>query len=221
VLASALITLAVSPVAMAQEGPADTTTTTTVPTSEAPPATSEAPSSKAEAPTDTDTAAPTKPGEPTKTVTPSTMPTKPAPITGTSAADGLPHEADDYVDDYAYGIDFPEEVYGADGALVIACAAGQPANVFSSDIDLHVKAFEKGPFQDEGDPRYWDFYVKRHPGASFDKQTITVGWDCGGWHIQKPIPPAGGGATGGAPGSQVKVHPKGGVETGGGATARF
>lgn len=222
VLAGALLTLIVSPAALAQEAPVDTVTqapaTTEAPVTSEAPAT---PTTTTTVPTSTGTvtAEPTKPGEPTDA---STNPTKPAPITGTSAPDGLPHEADDYVDDWAYGIDFldGDDVFGANGALVIACAAGQPANVFSSDIDLKLESFEN-PYQDESDGRYWIFYVHRHAGESFDKQTITVGWDCGGRHVQKPIPPAGGGASAGSPGSQVKVQPKGGIETGGGATARY
>ena len=223
VLAGALISLAVTPSALAQDDPS-----TVVTTSEAAPPTSDAPASDVPAPgpstgqstsdtptssgqpsdTGTPTGKPTGTGEPTSTGEP-TKPTSSQPETTT------PEEP--YEDDIAYGVDLD----GGQGIFVIACAAGEPTGVSSRDFDL-----VEGPHQDETDGRYWAWLVKRHDGASFDAGNVTALWTCGGGKgSEQPVPPAGGagagsaGTTGGHGDSQVKYAPKGGVETGFGGMA--
>lgn len=209
VLAGALLTLTVSPAALAQEAPATsaeaTPTSETQPTTEAPPSTtvpsSEQPTSQqptSEQPTSqepTGTGTPTS-GKPTKPTTPTTEPTDP-----------FPH-GDDYLDNVAYAW----ELDGGAGLLAIACAAGEPKNVVSNDFSV-----VDGPFQDGADGRYWGFDIQLGEGKHLTDST-TVTWTCEGKPVTKPVAHGGGSAT---VGSQVKVTPKaGGVETGGGATAR-
>ncbi|MFB9690131.1 hypothetical protein [Amycolatopsis plumensis] len=215
VLAGALLTLTVSPAAFAQEAPAGTTeaaptseappstglpTSTPVPTSEQP--TSQQPTSEpptSQPPTSTGTGTPTS-GKPTKPTTPTTEPT-------TEPTDPFPH-GDDYVDDVAYAWEFD----GGLGVLVIACAVGEPKNVVSNDFSVAA-----GPFQDGADGRYWGFDIQLNEGKHLTDDT-TVSWSCEGKPVTRPVGHGGGSAT---VGGQVKVTPKaGGVETGGGATAR-
>ncbi|WP_410587405.1 hypothetical protein [Amycolatopsis sp. lyj-23] len=211
VLAGALLTLTVSPAAFAQEEPATSTTEAAPSTTEAP-VTTEAPTSTSaptsetvtseqptSQPTSTGTGTPTETatsGKPTKTTEPSTEPTDP-----------FPH-GDDYVDDVAYAWEFD----GGRGLLAIACAAGEPKNVVSNDFSV-----VEGPYQDGADGRYWGFGIQLNEGKHLSDDT-TVSWSCEGKPVTKPVAHGGGSAT---VGGQVKVTPKtGGVETGGGATAR-
>ncbi|WP_206784169.1 hypothetical protein [Amycolatopsis sp. MtRt-6] len=211
VLAGALLTLTVAPAALAQEAPA--TSTETAPTSEAPPTTSlptstTVPSSQqptsqqptsgqptTSQPTSTGTGTPTS-GKPTHSATPTTEPTDP-----------FPH-GDDYIDDYAYAWEFEDGT----GILVIACAAGEPTNIAANDFTV-----AGGPFQDGADGRYWGFDIQLNEGKHLT-DTTQVSWTCEGKPVTRPVGHGGGSATAGG---QVKVTPKaGGVETGGGATAR-
>ncbi|SFW52788.1 hypothetical protein [Amycolatopsis australiensis] len=212
VLAGALLTLTVSPAALAQEAPA-TSTTEAAPTSEAPttteaPTSTSAPSSEQptseqptseQPPTSTGTGTPTS-GKPTKPSESTTEPT-------TEPTDPFPH-GDDYLDNVAYAWELEK---GA-GLLAIACAAGEPKNVVSNDFSV-----VGGPYQDGADGRYWGFDIQLNEGKHLSDAT-EVSWTCEGKPVTKPVAPGGGSATVGA---QVKVTPKaGGVETGGGATAR-
>lgn len=206
VLAGALLTLTVSPAALAEEAPS-TSTATSAPSSSAAPTTTEAPTSSS-APTSeqpTTTEQPTSTSAPTGTGTPTSgKPTETSAPTETS--DPLPH-GDDYIDGVAYAWEFEDGT----GLLAIACAAGEPKDVRSEDFTV-----VDGPFQDGADGRYWGFDIKfkegRHPGDG------KASWTCEGKPETKPVAPGGGSAT---VGGQVKVTPKnGGVETGGGATAR-
>jgi len=212
VLAGALLTLTVAPAALAQEAPA--TSTESAPTSEAPPttnlptttpatSTSQQPTSQQPTseqpttqPTSTGTGTPTS-GKPTQTSgTPTTEPTDP-----------FPH-GDDYIDDVAYAWEFD----GGAGILVIACKAGEPRDVRANDFTVAA-----GPFQDGADGRYWGFDIQLNEGKHLSDDT-QVSWVCEGKPVTRPVGHGGGSAT---VGGQVKVTPKaGGVETGGGATAR-
>jgi len=209
VLAGALLTLTVSPVALAQEAPV-TTTTEAAPTTTGAPTTTEAPTSTPSSeptsqqptssqptsqPTSTGTGTPTS-GKPTRPTTPTTEPTDP-----------FPH-GDDYIDDVAYAWEFD----GGVGILVIACKAGEPRNVKANDFTVAA-----GPFQDGADGRYWGFDIQLNEGKHLTDDT-QVSWVCEGKPVTRPVGHGGGSAT---VGGQVKVTPKaGGVETGGGATAR-
>ncbi|MEV6898030.1 hypothetical protein [Amycolatopsis sp. NPDC051372] len=232
VLAGALISLAVTPTALADDEPGTTPTTSEVstpptsdtPVTDAPPASdtpsSDAPSSS-EAPSSSDTP-PTTGGQPTDTSQPGNPgntgePSDSATPTTSGSEETSTPEEPPYEDDIAYGIDFD----GNQGLFVIACAAGEPTNVSSSDFDLI-----EGPHQDETDGRYWGWLVQRHDGVSFDAGNVTATWTCGGDQTgDQPVPPAGGagagsaGTTNGDGSSQVKYAPKGGVETGFGGMA--
>jgi len=211
VLAGALLTLTVAPSALAQENPA-TSTTAEAPSTEAPTttATSEAPTSTSaptseqptseqptsQQPTSTGTGTPTS-GKPTST---SAQPT-------VEPTDPVPH-GDDYIDNIAYAW----ELEDGSGLLAIACAAGEPKNIVSNDFSV-----VDGPFQDGADGRYWGFDIRMNAGKHLSDDT-EVSWSCEGKPVTKPVAHGGGSAT---VGGQVKVTPKsGGVETGGGATAR-
>jgi hypothetical protein len=216
VLAGALITLAVSPAALAQEtdptsvvvAPPENTTTTepSTPTSE----TTTQPEVPTSTPGTTDTATPpnttTKPGEPTKTSEPGTPTSTPTETTP---------EEPPYQDDTAVGFDLPDN----EGLLLISCAAGEPTEVYSPDFDL-----VEGPVQSEADGRVWGWLVKRHEGVSFDAGNVTAHWKCGGAPTETPVKPGGGAGSGSettkGKDSQVKYAPKGGVETGFGGTAQ-
>ncbi|MBB5854163.1 hypothetical protein ACFQ05_12710 [Amycolatopsis umgeniensis] len=209
VLAGAVISLAVTPAAMAQ----DETTTT-------PPA----------APTETSSSAPAEPswtggkvttappetstsGSPSSQPTPSSSgkPTsgKPSP-TSTSERPTTPPE-EPYVDNVGAGYIGDNGV----GALVIACASGEPAAVSAPDFDTLYSN------QAEDDGRYWVYIVKVK--KSFKGNASTFTWTCAGkagkGDIEFESPIGGGAGTPGKPEKQVKYAPKGGIETGFGATA--
>ncbi|SEP53875.1 hypothetical protein [Amycolatopsis saalfeldensis] len=222
VLAGALISLAVTPSAMADDSaPVVTTSEAAPPASDAP--VTDTPSSEPSTGQSTSDT-PTSAGQPTDTGTPTGKPTgtggptssgEPTKPTSSQPETTTPEEP--YQDDIAYGVDLD----GGQGIFVIACAAGEPTGVSSNDFDL-----VEGPHQDETDGRYWAWLVKRHDGASFDAGNVTAFWTCGGDKGgEQPVPPAGGagagsaGTTGGHGDSQVKYAPKGGVETGFGGMA--
>jgi hypothetical protein len=223
VAAGALITFAAAPAALADEptSPATTTsestesevTTTTTTTAESP-ATSTTKSTETTSSTTT-----SGPASTTSTSADTTESSKPTE-TSSSSTSGKPEEPP-YQDDTAYGIDLGDGY----GAVIIACAAGEPTGVSSPDFDIL-----DGPYQEEQDGRYWDYAVQLHDGLTFANDDISADWTCG---------TPGGGATGGGavpavPGSgdaaawqasnggkaQVGYAPKTGVETGFGGTAQ-
>jgi hypothetical protein len=232
VLAGALITITTAPAALAD----DASTTATPPTSvsEETSTPSEPASTTTDAPSTTPTSTSTSTSTSSVTTTPtssssggtstSVEPTSSKPSETTTEPTTTTPEAPPYVDDVGFGIDFGNGY----GAVVIACAAGEPTNLRSADFDV-----VEGPYQEEQDGRYWDFVVQLHDGKTFASGTITADWECG------PSMPQGGGASGGgAPvtpvaGSeqaaawqqgnggkaQVSFAPRAGVETGFGGTA--
>ncbi|WP_410576164.1 hypothetical protein [Amycolatopsis sp. lyj-108] len=213
VLAGAVISLAVTPVAMAQT---ETTTTPPAPTSETP-TTAPSPSwsggqvssapewsggKVTTAPPTTESSTPTSTsGKPTSS--------KPSP-TSTSEKPTTPPE-EPYVDNVGAGYIGDNGV----GALVIACESGEPSNVSAPDFDTLYSN------QAEDDGRYWVYIVKVK--KSFKGNSSTFTWTCAGKpgkaDIEFEAPIGGGAATPGKPEKQVKYAPKGGIETGFGATA--
>ncbi|WP_409489468.1 hypothetical protein [Amycolatopsis sp. cmx-11-12] len=208
VLAGAVISLAVTPAAMAQD---ETTTTPPAPTSEtpttapspswtggkvttAPPESSGAPSSSSQQPTSTSGKPPSSKPSPTSTSeTPTTAPEDP------------------FYDNVGAGYIGDTGI----GALVIACQSGEPSNVSAPDFDIirHNQA--------EDDGRYWVYIVKVK--KSFKGNSSSFTWTCDGKpgkaDIEFESPIGGGAGTPGKPEKQVKYAPKGGIETGFGATA--
>ncbi|MEV7552692.1 hypothetical protein AB0N89_24040 [Amycolatopsis sp. NPDC089917] len=214
VLAGALISLAVTPAAMAQD---ETTTappaapTETSPTVPPGPTYTGGPVTTAPPETTTTTSQPTtttgtpttgKPtetsGKPTSTSTSEkpTTTTPPAPVLNVGAG---------YVE-------------GNEGALAILCGS-EPADVNAPDFTV-VDAF-----QDGADAYLWIYIIEAKPGFTGKASTFT--WTCDGKPGQGDIEieeTVGGGST--APGAkpekpkkQVKLKPKGGIETGFGFTA--
>ncbi|WP_414936464.1 hypothetical protein [Amycolatopsis sp. cmx-11-51] len=214
VLAGAVISLAVTPAAMAQD---EITTTPAAPASETP-TTAPSPSwtgGKATSGPEwsggkVTTAPPstTESGTPTST---SGTPTsdKPSP-TSTSEKPTTPPE-EPFYDNVGAGYIGDTGV----GALVIACQSGEPSNVSAPDFDIirHNQA--------EDDGRYWVYIVKVK--KSFKGNSSTFTWTCAGKpgkaDIEFESPIGGGAGTPGKPEKQVKYAPKGGIETGFGATA--
>ncbi|ANN21424.1 hypothetical protein SD37_41535 [Amycolatopsis orientalis] len=210
VLAGAVISLAVTPAAMAQEptttpsAPAsETPTTAPSPTwtggkvTSAPPETSAPASSSSEQPT------PTSSGKPTSG--------KPSPTTTSTSEKPTTPPEEPYVDNVGAGYIGENGV----GALVIACASGEPAAVSAPDFDV----VDSNQAEDDG--RYWVYIVKVK--KSFKGNSSTFTWTCDGkpgkGDIEFEAPIGGGSATPGKPEKQVKYAPKGGIETGFGATA--
>ncbi|KDN17708.1 hypothetical protein [Amycolatopsis rifamycinica] len=211
VLAGALLTITVAPAAFAQEAPV-TSTTEAAPTSDAQPTTdlptsTSVPTSEQPTLQQPTSEQPTS-QQPTSTGTPTSgKPTETTAAPSTEPTDPFPH-GDDYLDDVAYAWEFEDGT----GVLVIACAAGEPTNVAANDFTVAA-----GPFQDGADGRYWGFDIQLNEGKHLSDAT-QVSWTCEGKPVTRPVGHGGGSAT---VGGQVKVTPKaGGVETGGGATAR-
>lgn len=206
VLAGAVISLAVTPVAMAQT---ETTTTPPAPSSETATSTPAAPSYTGGKVT-TETSAPASSSSQEPTPTSSGKPTsgKPSP-TSTSEK---PTTTTPPKPELNVGAGYVE---GTEGALAIFCGS-EPADVNAPDYVITES------FQDGADAFVWVYIIEAKPG--FTGTTSTFTWTCDG----KPgkgdieIEQIGGGAT--APGAdkkkkQVKLKPKGGIETGFGATA--
>lgn len=223
VAAGALITFAAAPAALADETPSPVTTTsestepevTTTTTTADSPASSTTESS--EAPSSTTTSEPTSTTSTSVGTTESSKPTE----TSESSPPSTPEEPP-YQDNVAYGIDLGDGY----GVMIIACASGEPTGVSSPDFDI-----VEGPYQEEQDGRYWDYYIELHDGLTFESDEVRADWTCAA--------PGGGGAAGGGvvpavPGSgdaaawqasnggdaQVGYAPKSGVETGFGGTAQ-
>ncbi|WP_410658683.1 hypothetical protein [Amycolatopsis sp. lyj-112] len=206
VLAGAVISLVVAPVAAAQEtttppAPASETSTSAPepsysggPVTTAPPETS-TPGSSSQQPTSTS-------GKPSETSG------KPSP-TSTSEKPTTPPK-DDFYDNVGAGYIGDNGI----GALVIGCESGEPTNVSAPDFD--VTSYN----QAEDDGRYWVYIVKVK--KSFKGNSSTFSWTCDGKPGKGDIEfesTIGGGGTPGKPEKQVKYAPKGGIETGFGATA--
>ncbi len=208
VLTGAVISLAVSPAAMAQ----DETTTTPPPapteSSSAAPEPSYSGGPVTTAPSSSESNVPSSEPQPTSSAPTSTG--KPTP-TSTSTSEPTTPPEEPYVDNVGAGYIGENGV----GALVIACQSGEPANVSAPDFDILYSN------QAEDDGRYWVFIVKVKKDFKGNSSTFT--WTCDGKSGKGDIEfesPIGGGAGGaGKPEKQVKLAPKGGIETGFGATA--
>ncbi|WP_191255834.1 hypothetical protein [Amycolatopsis oliviviridis] len=209
VLAGAVISLAVTPAAMAQEE----TTTTPTPSSSETPTTAPSPSwtggKVTSAPPEPSAPASSSSQEPTPTGTPTSG--KPSPTSTSEKPTTTPNPEEPYVDNVGAGYIGDNGV----GALVIACASGEPSNVSAPDFDTLYSN------QAEDDGRYWVYIVKVK--KSFKGNSSTFTWTCDGksgkGDIEFESPIGGGAATPGKPEKQVKYAPKGGIETGFGATA--
>ncbi|RSN36930.1 hypothetical protein DMC61_02320 [Amycolatopsis sp. WAC 04169] len=208
-LAGAVISLAVTPAALAQD---ETTTTPPAPTSETP-TTAPSPSwtggKVTSAPPESSAPASSSSQQPTQTSSGKPTSGKPSP-TSTSEKPTTPPE-EPYVDNIGAGYIGDNGV----GALVIACEPGEPSNVSAPDFDILYSN------QAEDDGRYWVYIVKVK--KSFKGNSSTFTWTCDGKpgkaDIEFEAPIGGGAATPGKPEKQVKYAPKGGIETGFGATA--
>lgn len=209
VLAGAVISLAVTPVAMAQT---ETTTTPPAPSSETATSTPAPPSysggKATTAPPDSSAPASSSSSEPTPTSSGKPTSGKPSP-TSTSEK---PTTSTPPLPELNVGAGYVE---GKEGALAIFCGS-EPTDVTAPDYII------TDSFQDGADAFIWVYAIEAKPG--FNGTTSTFTWTCDG----KPgkgdieIEEIGGGAT--APGAdkkkkQVKLKPKGGIETGFGATA--
>lgn len=222
IAAGALITFAATPAALADETSSTAATTTSESTESAATTTTTTESPATSTSESTETTSSTTTSEPTSTTSTSANTTESSKPTETSeSSTSTKPEEPPYQDDTAYGIDLGNGY----GAMIIACAAGEPTGVSSPDFDIL-----EGPYQEEQDGRYWDYFVQLHDGLTFASDAIRAEWTCGG--------PGGGAAGGGAvppvSGSgdaaawqasnggkaQVGYAPKSGVETGFGGTAQ-
>ncbi|NBH02532.1 hypothetical protein GTY80_04555 [Amycolatopsis sp. SID8362] len=233
--AGALITAATAPAALAQTDTSapETTTTTSEATTTTAPSTSETTTTTAPSTTATTGATTTTPS-----LTDSVKTEAPDPTSTTTTAASEPPK-DTYQDNVGHGF----VGLGGEGVLVIACAAGAPGNVATQYLSV-----TGGPDQDESDGRYWNYSV-RVADAPAGTTTAKFSWTCAGVEgngvveFEQEEPPvtstsatpsstapvttatsATATPTSAAPGNsapkaQVKVAPKGGVETGFGGTA--
>jgi hypothetical protein len=224
VFAGALVTFAATPAALAEDGTPTSTTETTTSTSE---------TTTTTAPTTTETTTPSTPATTTETTsTPATTgTTRPEPPTPTSTSTEPPKD-DDYQDNTGHGF----IGLGGEGVLVIACASGKLGAVDTENLEV-----TGGPDQDESDGRYWNYSVRVATPPT--GTTSKFSWTCDGVagngivEFQQEEPPTTSvvpsstapvttatSATAvpghAAPKAQVKVAPRGGVETGFGGTAR-
>ena len=233
--AGALITAATAPAALAQTDTSapETTTTTSEATTTTASSTSETTTTTAPSTTATTGATTTTPS-----LTDSVKTEAPDPTSTTTTAASEPPK-DTYQDNVGHGF----VGLGGEGVLVIACAAGAPGNVATQYLSV-----TGGPDQDESDGRYWNYSV-RVADAPAGTTTAKFSWTCAGVEgngvveFEPEEPPvtstsatpsstapvttatsATSTPTSAAPGNsapkaQVKVAPKGGVETGFGGTA--
>jgi hypothetical protein len=233
VSAGALITFAAAPAALAQEtdttAPSTTETTTSeTTTTTTAPSTSETTTAPTTAETTTGTTSAPGTTDVTKT-------TKPETTTTTSATTTPPD--DNFPDNTGHGF----VGLGGEGVLVINCAAGHVGNVATQYLDV-----TGGPDQDESDGRIWNYTV-RVVDLPAGTTTGKFSWTCDGVEgegtvdFEQEQPPTSTSstptstsapsstapvttATSAAPGNaapkaQVKVAPKGGIETGFGGMA--
>ncbi|WP_310968293.1 MULTISPECIES: hypothetical protein [unclassified Amycolatopsis] len=233
VFAGALATFAATPAALAQTETSTSPTETTTSTSE--PTTTTV--------TTTTTTATSEPSAPVTTTGTTSAPAKPkgtttSPKTTSSAPESAEPPKDDYQDNVGHGF----VGLGGEGVLVIACAAGKPSGVATQYLSV-----TGGPDQDEADGRLWNYSV-RVVDAPAGTTTAKFSWTCAGVEgngiveFEQEAPPttttttttssapsstapvttatSSAPAGNAAPKAQVKVAPKGGVETGFGGTAR-
>ncbi|SEF30233.1 hypothetical protein SAMN05421837_10590 [Amycolatopsis pretoriensis] len=230
VSAAALATFAAAPVALAQE--TDTTapeTTTTTSTSETSSTTTTVPA--------TTTTTESSPVTTTSTTSaPSTTDVTKTTVPETETSTTTPPD-DNFPDNTGHGF----VGLGGEGVLVINCAAGHVGNVATQYLSV-----TGGPDQDESDGRIWNYTV-RVENLPAGTTTGKFSWTCDGVEgegiveFQQEEPPASSSAPASstapvttatssttatitpvgnaAPKAQVKVAPKGGVETGFGGTA--
>jgi hypothetical protein len=227
--AGALITVAVSPAALAQDETSSTTTTTSSTTTS-----SDSVTTTTSEPAATGTTSTTAPA-PTTTTDVKTTEAIERGIVEEPTSDEPAPPKDPVQDNTGHGwvrLD-------GEGTLVIVCAEGAPGDV--ATVNLSVTG---GPDQDESDGRLWDYSVRLVGPVT--GPTAPFSWTCGGKpgqgvveYEQAPPPttttspsptstaPASstapittGPAGNSAPQAQVKVTPKGGIETGFGGMAR-
>lgn len=233
VFAGALAAVVAAPAALAQTdtttAPSTTETSTSETTTTTAPPTSET-TTPSTSVTTTTSAAPTS--EVTTTTTPVTSPTS------TSATGEPPVDDPDYQDAVGHGF----VGLGGEGILVVACASGKVGGILSLNLSV-----TSGPDQDESDGRYWNYSVTVTSPPS--GPTGRFAFTCDGVEgigivdFEQEQPPTSSSstptstsssapsssapvttATSAAPGNttpkaQVKVAPKGGIETGFGGTA--
>lgn len=238
VSAAALATFAATPAALAEDETPTSSTETSTSTSETPtsssPATSDVPTTVPSSTSGITTAPPSSTGD-VATTQAKIAPKAEAPAENTQAEP----PKDDYQDNTGHGF----IGLGGEGVLVINCAAGAPGNLATQYLTV-----TGGPDQDESDGRIWNYSV-RVVDAPAGTTTAKFSWTCAGAEgngvvefqqeepptststststtvpsstapvttATSPTTPAAGNA---APKAQVKVAPKGGVETGFGGTA--
>ncbi len=230
VSAAALATFVAAPVALAQETGTTPETTTTTTTSE-PTTTTTAPStSETTTPSTPVTTTGTTSADPTSEVTKTTTPQ-------TTTSTTTPPD-DNFPDNTGHGF----VGLGGEGVLVINCAAGHVGNVSTQYLSV-----TGGPDQDESDGRIWNYTV-RVTELPAGTTTGKFSWTCDGVEgegivdFEQEQPPVTSTSTStpasstapvttatsttttapgnAAPKAQVKVTPKGGIETGFGGTAR-
>jgi hypothetical protein len=239
VFAGALATLAAAPAASAQ----DETSTTPTETSTSEPTSSSSATTTATT-SDSPTTVPSSTSPITTAVpTPSEVKTTEQQV-APKAEPELPEAQEPPKDDsYQDNVGHGYIGLGGEGVLVIACAGKAPGNVATQYLSV-----TGGPDQDEADGRYWNYTV-RVVDAPAGTTTAKFSWTCGKQEgegiveFEQEEPPtssststttaapsstapittatsAAGRAPGNAaPKAQVKVAPRGGVETGFGGTA--
>ncbi len=237
VVAGALATFAATPAASAQEEtsttPTETTTSTSETTTSSSPAstTSGAPST---VPSSTSGIATADPAQPeVKTTENAGRKAEPEQKEDTQQ----PPEEDDYQDAVGHGF----VGLGGEGVLVVACASGKVGEIYTQNLSVTA-----GPDQDESDGRYWnytvtvvtppteatgrfaffcdgvehigiiDFEQEQPPTSSSSTPTSTSAAPSSAAPVTTATSAAPGNS---APKAQVKVAPRGGVETGFGGTA--
>lgn len=243
VSAAALATFVAAPVALAEDGTTSPETTTTTSTSTSETTTTTAPSTS-------ETTTPTTPVTTTETTSaPSTTGTKPATSTTTSpstSASTEPPVDDDYQDNTGAGV----VGVGGEGSLTINCAAGAPGNVATQYLDItggpdqdgadgriwhySVRVEQLPPGTTTGKFSWTCAGVDGEGVVTFEQapppesSTTNPPTTTSAPSSTEPVttaPVTTATSTSAAPGNaapkaQVKVAPKGGIETGFGGTAR-
>jgi hypothetical protein len=236
VSAGALITAATAPAALAQtDTTTPETTTTTSGSSEA--TTTTAPTTSETTTTTAPATSETTGTTTTPSLTDSVKTDAPDP-TSTTVTSEPPK--DDYQDNTGHGF----VGLGGEGVLVIACAAGQPGAVATQYLSV-----TGGPDQDEADGRLWNYSVRvvdapagtttakfswtcdgvegnglvefeqEQPPVTTTTTTTTTSSTAASSTAPVSTATSTTAAGNAAPEAQVKVAPKGGVETGFGGTA--
>lgn len=239
VFAGAVLTLATAPAAFAQTDTTTPPTETTTTSSE----TSTTSSSPTTTTTTTTTPSPTSSEQvsPIETTKLSPQPQQKSDLRVDDAEPVTTTPEPPYQDNIGHGF----VGLGGEGILVIQCAAGAPGNVSTANLTV-----TGGPDQDEADSRLWNYSVRvvtppttpttpfswtcdgqeGHGVVEFEqvKPPTTTATPTSSSPTSTTTAPTSSTAPittanpgGSAPqGPQVKVSPKGGVETGFGGTAR-